>query len=170
VSVKPSYSDQWFVAKPIAVKTHSREINTQSGKIFILSRSFFFSHEPQTYLFHPPPTTSAAPPSHPPPTTSAAPPSNPPLGAHASTAYAESRRPCAAPALGATATGQRRRHALPLTPACSLRSSLQATPSPPSKARRPLPAPPPASLAAPSQRCRVIPASAPVLGPLLNCC
>jgi hypothetical protein len=157
VSVKPSYSDQWFVAKPIIMKTHSRQINTQSQKFFILLRSFFFSGEPQAYLFysspnllsstHQPPAlrkptshtqalSSYRPnqcrPSLPsPPMTSAAPPSNPPLGARASAAYAGSCRPWAAPTARAPSDSRQLPSKLPPSRVVPF---VQGPPSPPSAA------------------------------------
>jgi hypothetical protein len=128
---------------------------------YILALTFFLlssTHQPPALrkptsrmlqLSCPAGPTSAALPSHPPPMTSAAPPSNLPLGTHASVACARSCHPWAAPVLGAAAPGQRRWHALPSTPTCSLRSPL---PSPPLPASPVVPC-----LVAPSQCCCAIP-------------
>jgi hypothetical protein len=142
VSVKPSYSDQWFVAKPIAVKTHSQEINTQSGKKFILSRSFSLRPAPPL-----PPILPLRPALPLPPILPLAP---------------------APPALGAATPVPRQRWEPPPLGSADSTRSLRLPPAPseaPSKPRRPLrplPAPPPASLVGCSQpRCSL---------PTLPCC
>jgi hypothetical protein len=153
---------------------------------YILALTFFLlssTHQPPALrkptsrmlqLSCPAGPTSAALPSHPPPMTSAAPPSNLPLGTHASAACARSYHPWAAPVLGAAAPGQRRWHG-------SLRHPLAPSEVPshrrPCQPHRLFPAlllPPSVAVLSQSQPLPFLPLPPSpvliVLGPLLNCC
>jgi hypothetical protein len=166
VSVKPSYSDQWFVAKPIVVKTHSLEINTQNGKFFILSWSFSLRPALPSLPSSPydqccPSLQSTLPPILPLALAPLA------LGAAAPVPHQRWEPP---PLGSADGTCSLRLPPAPSEAPSKSRRPLHPWPAVPSQ-RRPLPAslvvP---SLAAPSQCCRAFLASAPVLGCLLNCC